>query len=375
MAPNGRASQGSSSEVIEVQIVSIYHDRDEKTEEGDEDDISRGEVMDPVGCTGKDLAAFTLFSDLPSKVRLKIWRYALPAGDNGSAPFYCVSLHPVSMNSANGLVALFSFRTRLLGPLSSKTIARCTNPQISLLSACQESRTVYLAAFPLTLPAGSFPAIHIPCPGTTPEGGWNKSIPKGIIRYNKSTRIFIENLHECVAKHALASNRGKRPDAMIRLACDGGFPLQVWWSEIRHLACDFNNDYNPSWEDFKAGNMSPSTYDISSVVKCFGNLDTFTYVFKDWDNELGRLQVWDKMKEQEREEREGVGDAAMKWLAVKLVNNARQKGLMGYKLPKFVLEFGSKEGDVDDEVEEDGDDNPTHITKQLIAKILKFLME
>jgi hypothetical protein len=203
-----------------------------------------------------------------------------------------------------------------------------------LLAACRESRNVYIDEFPLCLPATWKPEFVPQRPEVLPTP--STFAPKGAIRYNKDTTVFISNLHDCVLKTPLGYHG---QEARIRAALDAGLKLQNWWSEIRNLAILFDHDYNPSWDDYQNG-MTPD-FDISTAVGACSKLETFTYLV---DIRMGEddYLTWGILDKGYQRELELEVHGAVTWLANRLDENATNKGLLNFEMPNFVAEFGSK---------------------------------
>ncbi|KAG4438765.1 hypothetical protein IFR05_005742 [Cadophora sp. M221] len=192
-----------------------------------------------------DVPEFKKFPDLPLELRRMIFLFAATPDEYRFIP---VELNLKEADEEFGLYFTFD-----ISPKQSPRLPEWPTDEfgISLLSACRESREVYLENHKHILPAGF----------------------QSIIRYNpEDTIIHIQNFEELQRSQQFAD------------ALRAGWRKQKWFTEIKHLAVpifSFMEDAevaHPIWGDHGHG----------SLMAAFENLETWMGVIIPGDLTAGR---------------------------------------------------------------------------------------
>jgi hypothetical protein len=158
-------------------------------------------------------ASFTVFGNLPTEVRFKIWKYALPSHKS-----FLLRVHVFrSVNKRDNTYKVKFLIDNLIERLS---LDERSTQGLGLSRACRESRKMYNEEFPYFLPMLGVKQKGQPESPT--RGVRLKSI--GCLRFNKDTIICMQNMQE------------------LRFTADKPMaePLDKFWFDIKHLAYQVN---------------------------------------------------------------------------------------------------------------------------------------
>jgi hypothetical protein len=153
--------------------------------------------------------SFTVFGNLPTEIRFKIWKCALPSHKS-----FMLRVHVFrSINKRDNTYKVKFLIDNLIERLS---LDERSTRGLGLSRACRESRKMYKEEFPYFLP---MLGVKQKGPAESPTRGVRlKSI--GCLRFNNDTIICMQNLQE------------------LRFTADKPMaePLDKFWFDIKHLA-------------------------------------------------------------------------------------------------------------------------------------------
>ena len=202
-------------------------------------------------------ASFTVFGNLPTEVRFKIWKYALPSHKS-----FVLRVHVFrSVNKRDNTYKVKFLIDNLIERLS---LDERSTQGLGLSRACRESRKMYNEEFPYFLP---MLGVKQKGPLELPTRGVRlKSI--GCLRFNKDTIICMQNMQE------------------LRFTADKPMaePLDKFWFDIKHLAYQVNLTIAepPPAQLAPAPALdtetSVPTYWFADQISRFPNLETITTV-------------------------------------------------------------------------------------------------